>query len=164
MTEHDVAAVVALQEAAFPPPQVAEGGRVGEGQLREELARPWAHLWVSRAGTLPKAFLLAWHVADELHVLNVATHPRERRRGHGRALLDHALAFARAHQVRLVLLEVRRSNRVAQALYRSAGFYAMGLRLRYYDGVEDAVEMALLLDPATGQTLPRSDEVRLDDG
>ena len=38
----------------------------------------------------------------------------------------------------------------------------MGLRARYYPDNEDAVEMVLLLDPATGAVVPHADEVRLD--
>jgi ribosomal-protein-alanine N-acetyltransferase len=138
-------------------------------QLREELARSWAHLWVVRPRPAevtapppePLAFLATWLVQDELHILNIATHVGHRRRGHGRALLHHALGFAREHAVRLVLLEVRRSNSAAIELYRKLGFVAMGLRARYYGDEEDAVEMLLRLDPVTGEVIPGRDEVRL---
>ena len=54
--------------------------------------------------------------------------------------------------VRLVLLEVRRSNRAAIKLYRSLAFSAMWAFAPSTtpDTNEDAVEMALTLDPATG--------------
>ncbi len=134
-----------------------------EGHLREELARPWARLWVARdEDGVPVAFLIAWHVADELHVLNVATRADQRRRGIARALLDRAVAYSRARAVKHVLLEVRRSNRAAIALYRAVGFFAMGVRARYYPDDEDAVEMVLMLDPETGSVVPHPDEVRLD--
>ena len=74
------------------------------------------------------AFLIAWHVADELHVLNVATALHMRRRGVATAIMNEALAYARQSRVRIVLLEVRRSNRAAIRLYRTLGFSAMGLR------------------------------------
>jgi hypothetical protein len=48
------------------------------------------------------------------------------------------------------------------ALYRTIGFFATGVRIRYYADDEDAVEMALTLDPETGEVLPHTDEVRLD--
>jgi ribosomal-protein-alanine N-acetyltransferase len=57
---------------------------------------------------------------------------------------------------------VRRSNAAAIALYRSVGFFAMGVRAKYYPDDEDAVEMVLLLDPATGAVVAHDDEVRLD--
>src|SRR3954453_3599048 len=76
---------------------------------KEELARPWVHAWLARpdSGTnaVPAAFLLAWLVADELHILSIATLPASRRQGAGRALLGTALGFAREKKVRLLLLE-----------------------------------------------------------
>lgn len=162
MSEADIADVVALQAYAFPS---SDPGHASAVQLREELARPFAHLWVARDdGARVLAFLLAWLVVDELHVLNVATHPDHRRKGMARLLMDHAIGFSRAHKGRLVLLEVRRSNAAAIALYRALAFFAMGVRRAYYADGEDAVEMALLMDPETGEIKPHADEVRLDVG
>jgi [ribosomal protein S18]-alanine N-acetyltransferase len=142
--------------------------RMDEAQVRAELERPWARIWVAREtepGSTAKrvaGYLVAWHVADELHVMNVATHADRRRRGIGRALVDSAVAYARARRVRHALLEVRRSNRPAIALYRSVGFFAMGVRTRYYADDEDAVEMVLLFDPTTGDIVAHADEIRLE--
>ncbi len=158
MDAADLAAVVTL-DAAIP-----HGPLWSEEQLRGELARSWARLWVVRedaeTASVVQAFLCAWLVADELHILNVATAVDQRRRGHGRALLRHALDFAAAHQVRMLLLEVRRSNSAAIGLYRAFGFTAMGVRARYYSDGEDAVEMVLRLDEL-GRPIPGQDEVRL---
>ena len=130
-----------------------------------ELERPWALFWV--AGTDPAvpplAFLLAWAVADELHLIHIATHPEARRRGAARALMAALLAHAAAVRSRLVLLEVRRSNRPAIRLYRAFEFTAMGVRRAYYADGEDAIEMRLTLDPTTGNITPGQDEVALAD-
>jgi ribosomal-protein-alanine N-acetyltransferase len=154
MTEADVPAVVAIDGATT--------GSSGwdEAQVAGELTRSWAHLWVVREADAVRAFLCAWLVADELHVLNVATDPAHRRRGHGRRLIEHALGFAAGRGVRMLLLEVRRGNAAAIGLYRAFGFCAMGLRARYYSDGEDAVEMVLRLDEL-GRPLPGKDEVRL---
>ncbi|HVU00144.1 MAG TPA: GNAT family N-acetyltransferase [Polyangiaceae bacterium] len=131
--------------------------------LGAEEARPFAHLWVSRSepDSEPLAFLLAWAVADELHLIHIATSPAARRRGAARALMTALVDHATEHKARLVLLEVRRSNRAAIRLYRSFGFSAMGVRRGYYTDGEDAVEMMLTLDPETGAVRPGSDEVEL---
>ena len=132
-------------------------------QLRDELGRPWSRTWVARERADDVvALLVAWHVADELHVLNVATRSDRRRRGAARSLLEAMLAYAREKRVRHVLLEVRRSNGGAIALYRGVGFFAMGIRARYYPDDEDAVEMALALDAETGAVIVRDDEVRVE--
>ena len=121
--------------------------------LEAESAREIALPWVVRAAAqgAPIAFSLAWSVADELHVLDMATHPEHRRRGHARALLSALVALAQSEHKRLVLLEVRRSNANAIALYESAGFRTTGVRRGYYsDTGEDALEMRITLDPSTG--------------
>jgi ribosomal-protein-alanine N-acetyltransferase len=154
MGEDDVVAVASI-DGATP---------MSEQQLADELKRPWARVWVAREPGDERgvaAFLVAWQVADELHVLNVATRPERRRRGLARALMDHAVRYAHAHRDKHVLLEVRRSNLAAIALYRAIGFFAMGVRPRYYPDDEDAIEMVLAFDPETGAIVPQADQVRL---
>jgi [ribosomal protein S18]-alanine N-acetyltransferase len=130
-----------------------------------ELDRDWSHLWIARDGPGDRrvsAFLLAWHVADELHVIDLATRPDRRRRGFARALVDHLLSYARETRARLVLLEVRQSNHAAQSLYRDVGFAAVSVRREYYSGpAEDAIQMQLALDPQTGEPTRLPDEIAL---
>jgi ribosomal-protein-alanine N-acetyltransferase len=154
-TVGEIAAVEVIARASF------EEGSV---KLEEELARPWSRIWVARlGGDDPVGFLVAWHVADELHVLTVATAEPSRRRGVGLALMDEAVRYAKEQAIRIVLLEVRRSNRAAIKLYRKLGFTALGMRPGYYaDNGEDAIEMILGLDPTTGAILPGRDEIRID--
>ncbi|MEO7032221.1 MAG: ribosomal protein S18-alanine N-acetyltransferase [Polyangiaceae bacterium] len=128
-----------------------------EAELKREIALPW--LIREHDGGPPLAFLLAWSVVDELHLLELASHPEQRRRGLARALLVALLAHARGQQARLILLEVRRSNLAAIALYESFGFETTGVRRGYYsDTGEDALEMRITLDPNTGEILPESSQ------
>ena len=61
MTEADLAAVLDIDVAAFREPR-----DVREKSLREELARPWARLFVARADDARiTGYLLFWHVVDE---------------------------------------------------------------------------------------------------
>jgi [ribosomal protein S18]-alanine N-acetyltransferase len=159
----DLCAVEAIARASFTDSAFS---------AEEEISRPWSRLWVARpaedqrggaAPEEPVGFLIAWHVADELHVLNIATAPLMRRRGVARALMRVALRYSAAEQIRILILEVRRSNRAAIKLYRGLGFTAMGVRPGYYsDNGEDAIEMMLALDPVTGQILPGQDEIHVD--
>ena len=131
--------------------------------VRAERERQWALIWVARAkpDASPSAFLLAWAVADELHLIHIATHPDHRRKGAAGALMRTLIDHAVERRARLVLLEVRRTNRPAIRLYRSVGFSAIGVRRRYYSDGEDAIEMVLVLDPATGTVQQGRDEVEL---
>jgi ribosomal-protein-alanine N-acetyltransferase len=78
--------------------------------------------------------------------------------------MQTAIGFASARRLRLVLLEVRRSNSAAIQLYRKLGFSVTGVRPGYYaDNQEDAIEMMLTLDPLTGQVEESHDEVELEE-
>lgn len=115
-----------------------------EGEFRldpaEELARRHALLWIARRGTgAPLGYLLAWHVADELELLQLVVRADARRAGLGGALLDRLCAVARERAVSAVYLEVRASNVPALALYRSRGFEEVDRRRGYYADGEDAL-------------------------
>ena len=126
-----------------------------EAELNREFALPW--VLKSPASTEPVAFALAWSVADELQLLDMASHPEHRRKGYARALLSELLSYARREHKRLFLLEVRQSNEPAIRLYRSVGFETTGVRRGYYsDTGEDALEMRITFDPSTGRILPES--------
>lgn len=85
---------------------------------------------------------------DEGTVLNIAVHPARQQRGLGLELLRAALQRMRARGMRRCLLEVRRSNAAALALYRGAGFVEDGVRKNYYPaaaGREDAILLSRAL-------------------
>jgi len=131
-----------------------------EIDLDAELARAIALPWVLKSPTSadPVAFSLVWSVADELQLIDIASHPQHRRQGHARALLNELLSYARREHKRLILLEVRQSNEAAIRLYQSVGFATTGVRRGYYsDTGEDALEMRITLDPNTGHILAEAD-------
>jgi len=135
----DAEEVLAIDRACFREPTL---------NVESELKHPWSYLFLARPDgeKAPRAFLLAWLVSDELHILSVATLPEFRRRGLSRALLHHVIEFARGRGGRTVLLEVRPSNHAALDLYRAFGFVTARIRPRYYaDNLEDAIEMTLAL-------------------
>ncbi len=133
--------------------------------IEAERLRPWARVWTARfePGQPPVAFLVAWAVADELHLIQIATRPDARRKGAARCLMDTLLSHARDRRASLVLLEVRRGDRAALGLYRGFRFSAIGVRREYYSDGQDAIEMRLCLDPETGAVQPARDEVELRD-
>jgi ribosomal-protein-alanine N-acetyltransferase len=140
-TEADLDAVEAIERLSFPVPWA-------RAAFADELARPWARLEILRHGPSGRvvAFCNYWLVADELHILNVAVHPEERRRGHAARLLRHILDEAARGKARVISLEVRVSNQAAAALYRKFGFREVGVRPRYYaNNGEDALLMDLEL-------------------
>jgi len=139
MTASDLDAVMEIERLSFKSPWSRQ-------VFLEEIARDFAHVDVVRdahTGDLV-AFGNYWLVADEVHVLNIATHPQARRAGHASRILAHMIDFARREICRYVTLEVRRSNAVALRLYRRFAFRAVGVRPNYYaEDQEDAIVMLL---------------------
>jgi [ribosomal protein S18]-alanine N-acetyltransferase len=143
MLASDLTAVERIAERCFPVPWTRQ-------EFEKELRRDYAVLRVLRPslGEPVCAFANYWHIGDELQLMNVATLPELQRRGHGSALLSDLLQHGRERHVKLVTLEVRRSNDSARSLYRSFGFREIGVRQRYYsDNGEDAIVMQLALPP-----------------
>jgi ribosomal-protein-alanine N-acetyltransferase len=156
MEEGDLSQVARIEQEAFGAHP--RSNAMSESDLREELVRPWSRTWVSETQGHVSGFLLAWHIVDEIHVLNVAVKRDLRRKGIARHLLTQLFGYARAKQVVAMYLEVRVSNRAAIELYRVHGFYTVNLRRGYYSNGEDAVEMRLDFD-AHGAVLWKPDEV-----
>jgi ribosomal-protein-alanine N-acetyltransferase len=93
-------------------------------------------------------YVLAWFVADEIHVVNLAVASRLRRRGIGRRLLAEVCARGVARGMVMATLEVRVHNDAAIRLYESMGFRQVAIRRSYYaDNGEDALVMLKDLEP-----------------
>ncbi|WP_334190531.1 ribosomal protein S18-alanine N-acetyltransferase [Noviherbaspirillum sp.] len=87
-------------------------------------------------------FAIMKYAESEAHILLLAVHPDQRRKGVGLALLAWLEATARVAGIDLIRLEVRAGNAGAIAFYRQSGFREMHQRKRYYQGIEDALCMA----------------------
>ena len=84
-------------------------------------------------------YVSIWFMADDAHITSVGVLNQYRGYGVGELLLIGAIEAAIQRNSRLVTLEVRVSNTVAQSLYSKYGFSQEGLRKRYYiDNDEDA--------------------------
>jgi ribosomal-protein-alanine N-acetyltransferase len=141
MREADLPRVMEIERAAFSHPW-------SEELVRRELGHEFSTVLLATedgpAGPV-LGFAVVWLVHDELHVLNVAVAPEARRRGVARSILDRVERDARDQGARVSMLEVRRSNAPAIALYLSLGYREVGVRPRYY--AEDG-EDALVMDKA----------------
>jgi ribosomal-protein-alanine N-acetyltransferase len=90
-------------------------------------------------------YLFAVSLYEEFHINKIATDARLRHRGHGRALLEDAIARARSIGSASMTLEVRVSNSPAKQFYRLYGFTEAYRRRAYYQDGEDALVMILPL-------------------
>ena len=148
MTEHDLLEVVAIEEMSNLSPWGWEAYHI-ELQSTATSLMLVARLSNATAETDRPivGFIVARHIADEIHINNVAVKPEFRGRGIGRMLMKSVLTWGRELHVREAILEVRAGNQGAHQLYRSCGFEVIGRRRRYYRSpVEDALLMAVSLD------------------
>jgi ribosomal-protein-alanine N-acetyltransferase len=142
MRPQDLPQVLAIERDSF--------GNPWSGALfLQELRVPFSRIMLVRDDAGPHAPILGyccrWFVADEIHVLNLAVHPRHRRRGVGAVLMREVLREAHEGRAVAITLEVRRSNAAARRLYEDLGFDEVGVRRNYYGRGEDAVIMRLPL-------------------
>jgi len=137
-TARDVAAVHRLEEASFPAPWRKEF-------FESELYASGRFNLVARRGNIVIGYLFAMWFFDEMHVNKIAVDETERRKGIALALMDRCIDFARAHSIKTISLEVRKSNRGAQDFYRQLAFASSYMRPRYYPDGESAVVMTKVL-------------------
>ncbi len=120
--------------------------------FEQEMSNPFSRSWVAIGGASawgPAGYLCVWILAEEMHIMNLATHPCYRRMGVARTLLEHAIAHSAKIGVRNGILEVRSRNTAARCLYDSLGFRAVGIRRGYYtDTGDDALVMVKEIEPA----------------
>jgi len=84
-----------------------------------------------------------WIMAREAHITSIAVREVRRRQGIGELLLISVINLATELNARIITLEVRVSNTIAQSLYYKYDFTQTGLRHNYYiDNKEDAVIMS----------------------
>lgn len=134
MTEADLLPVAALEQRCQPHPWSLQ-------HFRDELNNPVAAVDLLLVDEILAGYLCFWLLAGELEILNLAVAPEYRRCGIATFLLCHGFARGRQQGLRRALLEVRRGNTGAIALYRNFGFVPVGHRPRYYADGEDAVLM-----------------------
>ncbi|MBA5850818.1 ribosomal protein S18-alanine N-acetyltransferase [Clostridium sp. cel8] len=83
-----------------------------------------------------------WIIIDEAHITNIAVHPQYRGIGVGNMLMEKLIEICKREGIGDMTLEVRKSNIIAQSLYKKYGFLAEGMRKNYYiDNKEDAIIM-----------------------
>ncbi|MEO0108589.1 MAG: ribosomal protein S18-alanine N-acetyltransferase [candidate division WOR-3 bacterium] len=114
-----------------------------------DLNRPESLLLAAHLGTDLVGYLVAWRVADELHLANIAVAQPFRRQGVATQLLHSVLEFGQQTACREIYLEVRPSNLPAIRFYEKEGFRYCYTRSRYYPDGEDALVYRRMLDRVT---------------
>src|SRR4051812_40056299 len=128
MTPADLDEVMVIERAAFRHPWSPE-------LFRRELEHDWSTILVAvepltsasgRGSERIIGFLIYWLVHDEVHILNVAVAPEQRRKGVARILMSETERRAWQAGAGLVTLEGRPSHQGALDPYPGFGYCALG--------------------------------------
>ena len=139
MKEGDIDDVLKIECSSFSTPWSRE---MFSCELTDH---PFSYLYVARnkKGKI-FGYICYWLVFDEMNILNLAVEKDFRQKDIGSALLKFILEDSAEKGAQSVILEVRRSNRAAIALYEKFGFRQAAVRKNYYENPEeDALLMAL---------------------
>lgn len=136
MTVADVDAVASIEQQVHSHPWT-------RGMFADSLA--CGHICrVYTTGNEIIAYVLLMPVLDEVQLLDISIARAYQRQGLGEKLLGEVFGWVREQKFSRMILEVRRSNLAACALYRKVGFADIGVRRAYYpseNGREDAIVM-----------------------
>jgi len=131
------AVLAALHAACFSVPWSAV-------EMDQLLAMPGAFAGVADLPDGPGGFHITRVAADEAEIISIGVRPAARRTGVGAALLADAMERATEGGARMLFVEVAENNPAAIALYRQAGFAAVGRRPDYYAGPDGGGDALVL--------------------
>jgi len=143
MKEEDIPRVAEFDRLSFSLPW-------SDRSFRHDLNQnPASRLWVAECideSGIPIIVgdIVVWLILDEAHIGTISVHPEYRRQGIGKKMLEWAIDSLKKEGAVCFILEVRKGNIPAQALYQQFGFKVEGVRKGYYqDNGEDALIMVL---------------------
>jgi ribosomal protein S18 acetylase RimI-like enzyme len=140
-TPHDIAALVAIENASFP------GDRLDRRRFRYLLTQANSVTFVDVDGAAVRGYIMLLLRTDwrGARIYSVATHPAHLGCGVAARLLTAAERWAEAHGCVEVCLEVRTDNAASLALFRKRGYVVFGRYGAYYHDGMDALRLRRLL-------------------
>jgi len=136
MTENDIDTVLELDLKCFSAPWNRE---IYEKEVTEN---DFAHYFIIKTDEKVIGYVGLWIVLEDAQVTNIAIAPEYRGYGIGEQLFGFALQYLLKQGAKQLSLEVRKSNEIAQNLYKKFGLKKGGVRKNYYpDNGEDAFVM-----------------------
>ena len=129
--------ILEIEKSSFPVPWST---KAFEAEINKSISNFWAIISDQKL----LAYICFWMFDREIHILNLAVHPKKRNLGLGKILLENVVKTGTAGGVENIWLEVRASNIPALSIYKKFDFVETGRRKGYYsDSREDAIIMTL---------------------
>lgn len=120
-----------------------------QGHFEAEMAKPFSTTLVmtdDETDSFIAGYLVFWIQGLDGEILSVGVDPKMRGLGFAQKLVDQARRELLRLGAARLLLNVRKSNAAALALYQKMHFNIMHIRKGFYSDGEDAYEMEVKLD------------------
>lgn len=127
----DLPDILAIEKLSFPDPWTLEEFQAtcfGKGTCRTLVARVKQKV----AG-----FLIYETLSEEAQILNLAVHPKQRRKGIGSFLLASMQDTLKVAEVKRTTLNIRESNVSGQLFFKANGYTATDTLKELYQGTEE---------------------------
>ncbi|MBQ9743889.1 MAG: ribosomal protein S18-alanine N-acetyltransferase [Clostridia bacterium] len=136
--EGDISRIAELESRCFSVPFT-------EKSLTELFSNTSWHFFVAELDNSVVGYISLYTILDEKEIVNVCVLPEYRKLGIGAALVKKAISL-NEDSCRIVMLEVRESNKGAISLYEKFGFKSVGVSKNHYSQPrENAILMNLEL-------------------
>lgn len=132
----DLKKVLELEKQSFPVPWTYD-------LFFSELTRNrYARYFILEKDKEIIGYLGLWYKGASFHITNIAITEKFRSKGYGRKLLKFVEKIAVSYKIKKISLEVRKSNCIAQDMYRKYGYKVIRFLRNYYqEEKEDALVM-----------------------
>ena len=109
--------------------------------LEQELENPLSTYIVATHHGEVVGYAGLWQPSDEGHITNIVTKKDKRENGIATKMLEELIQIAKRKQLKCVTLEVNVHNENAIHLYDKFQFKEVGKRPKYYNNIDDALNM-----------------------
>ena len=104
--------------------------------LKDELNCSSSHYIVAKLNNEIVGFCGIKIVLDSADIMNIVVKKDFRNLGIGTALLNEIITLCLSLNLSSITLEVRKNNEYAISLYKNFGFETLGVRKKYYNGID----------------------------
>lgn len=104
--------------------------------LKDELNSSSSHYIVARLNNEIVGFGGIKVVLDSADIMNIVVKKNFRNLGIGTSILNEIIALCLSLNLSSITLEVRKDNKYAISLYENFGFETLGVRKKYYNGID----------------------------
>lgn len=104
--------------------------------LKDELNSSSSHYIVAKSDSKIVGFCGIKVVLDSADIMNIVVKKNFRNLGIGTTLLNEIITLCSSFNLSSITLEVRKDNEYAISLYKKLGFKTLGIRKKYYNGID----------------------------